>query len=569
MKLFWMMVVILACLLPVARAQQAADDQYLVIHGLMEQGDALAGQGALAAAGTAYADALAQLQNFQKLFPNWHPDIVRFRLDDLAQKAAVFKSPPVPTTAPPAKAETPAPVTTENIRGLQSLVDSLQAQLQSAVTENASLQARLREALAAQPATADPGELAAAREQIRSLMKENDLLKASHAAPKKTVAANTNELARALQQKADYAQKFSTAQARAETLAAENAALRENLSAATNAESAALHRLRGENEKLRDQTTALLAAAASAPDAKKISAELKAARSQIADLQAAVADAQKKLRDLTQSRGELQAKLDAANRKKSDRSTTAAELTALRDEVKVLRARLAVDEAATVPYTAGELALLQPPASPATVPAAAKSVPRMPAGTAALAASAAQHFANHEFDQAEADYRKILERSPDNGVALANLATIELQAGKLAAAEQHIQAALAQSPDDAYDLATFGYLKFRQEKYDEALASLGRAAAIEPNNPEIQNYLGVTLGHKGLRQQAETALRRAIALNPNYAPAHNNLAVIYLSQTPPVPALARWHYQKALEGGQPRNPEVEKMLADKGAPVAP
>lgn len=569
MKLFWMVVVFLACLLPVARAQQAADDQYLVIHGLMEQGDALAGQGALAAAGTAYADALAQLRNFQKLFPSWHPDIVSFRLDDLAQKAAVFKSRPVPTNAPPAKVETPAPVTAENIRGLQSLVDSLQAQLQSVVAENATLQARLREALAAQPATADPGELAAAREQIRSLMKENDLLKASHATPKKTVTINTNELARALQQIADYAQKFSTAQARAETLAAENAALRKNLSAATNTESTALHRLRGENEKLRDQTTALLAAAASAPDAKKISAELKAARSQIADLQAAVTDAQKKLRDLTQTRDELQAKLDAANRKKSDRSTTTAELTALRDEVKVLRARLAVAEAPTVPYTAGELALLHSPAPPATVPAAAKPVPRIPAGTAALAASAAQHFANHEFDQAEADYRKILELSPDNGVALANLATIELQAGKLAAAEQHIQAALAQSPDDAYDLATFGYLKFRQEKYDEALASLGRAAAIEPNNPEIQNYLGVTLGHKGLRQQAENALRRAIALNPNYAPAHNNLAVIYLSQTPPVPALARWHYQKALEGGQPRNPEVEKMLADKGAPVTP
>ena len=40
-------------------------------------------------------------------------------------------------------------------------------------------------------------------------------------------------------------------------------------------------------------------------------------------------DAQKKLRDLTQTRDELQAKLDAANQKKSDRSTTGTELTAL------------------------------------------------------------------------------------------------------------------------------------------------------------------------------------------------------------------------------------------------
>jgi hypothetical protein len=43
--------------------------------------------------------------------------------------------------------------------------------------------------------------------------------------------------------------------------------------------------------------------------------------------------------------------------------------------------------------------------------------------------------------------------------------------------------------------------------------------------------------------------------------------VIYLSQTPALPQLARWHYQKALEAGQPHNPDLEKMLADKGAPL--
>ena len=51
--------------------------------------------------------------------------------------------------------------------------------------------------------------------------------------------------------------------------------------------------------------------------------------------------------------------------------------------------------------------------------------------------------------------------------------------------------------------------------------------------------------------------------------AHNNLAVIYISQQPPLAELARWHYQKALDAGQPRNPDLEKMLADKGAPVEP
>ena len=169
--------------------------------------------------------------------------------------------------------------------------------------------------------------------------------------------------------------------------------------------------------------------------------------------------------------------------------------------------------------------------------------------------------------------RLLLEHGADptarNGVALANLATIELQENKLDEAEKHITAAVQQSPNDAYNLSTLGYLKFRREKFDEALDALSRAAQIDANNPEIQNYLGVTLSHKGQRKAAETALRRAIQLNPTYAPAHNNLAVIYLGQTPPMAELARWHYQKALDAGQPRNPDLEKMLADKGAPVTP
>jgi cytochrome c-type biogenesis protein CcmH/NrfG len=143
---------------------------------------------------------------------------------------------------------------------------------------------------------------------------------------------------------------------------------------------------------------------------------------------------------------------------------------------------------------------------------------------------------------------------------LANLAAIELEEGKLADAETHIKAALAQNPDDAYNLSRLGYLKFQQGKYDDALNALGRAAKLDPQNPEIQNYLGVALSHKGLRVQAETALRKAIQIDPNYAAAQNNLAVIYLSQQPPLVQLARWHYQKALDAGQPRNPDLEKAL---------
>ena len=43
--------------------------------------------------------------------------------------------------------------------------------------------------------------------------------------------------------------------------------------------------------------------------------------------------------------------------------------------------------------------------------------------------------------------------------------------------------------------------------------------------------------------------------------------MIYISQQQPLPELARWHYEKALAAGQPPNPDLEKMLTEKGAPV--
>ena len=327
--------------------------------------------------------------------------------------------------------------------------------------------------------------------------------------------------------------------------------------------------------------TALQVAPKNAPASSPSPAELADARSQIATLKAAAATSaqekesleiklRKQADEFESQRKEFRQQLAAAKKKKStpNTSATTAQLAALAEEAKILRSRVSVAESKPAPYTAQELAMFKQDAPATANPdPLQRPIQQLPAGSAELVASAQRHFAKHEFAEAEADYLKILSRDQNNGLVLANLATIELQQGKLADAEKHILAAIAQNPDDPYNLSTLGYLKFRQEKYDDACNVLSRAAEIDAHNPEIQNYLGVTLSHKGLRPQAEAALRRAIQLAPNYAPAHNNLAVIYLSQENPVPALARWHYQKAIDLGQPRNPELEKMLADKGAPV--
>jgi len=73
------------------------------------------------------------------------------------------------------------------------------------------------------------------------------------------------------------------------------------------------------------------------------------------------------------------------------------------------------------------------------------------------------------------------------------------------------------------------------------------------------------LTQKGMRLAAQTAFRKAIQLNPEYADAHQNLAISYLSQTPPLVELARYHYDKAVAAGWPRSEAFEKELESKKA----
>ena len=590
MKSFLVVVLFLSVLF-VAQAQQDADARYVAIYNIILQADNLADGGAPRDALSAYTDAQTRLEKFSKIFPNWDAGIVAYRLADLEKKIAALK-----IQTAPKKTEPPVTVAAgENSPKLQSEVSELEVQLQTVQLENKTLQAKLKEALATQPAAVDASELAAAQQQLRDLMKQNDLLKARaepKVATKEITVTDTNKVSQLQIQLADAVKKLTDEKKRGQLLVEENTALQKNLARGSSG-SANFEVLQSENSRLKNQLAALQKAADNAAAADELASKLKAARTQITALQSAAtlaalekaalenrvrklttqltestANFEARIHDLSEQRSDLLKKLDLANLKNSrvKVADVSAQMAALNKEVETLRARVAVDEAKAVPYAAEELALFQQPA-PGIEPVK-RSLKNLPAGTAQLVASAQQHFSKHEFSDAEADYLKILERDQNNGLALANLATIEMQENKLEAAAKHIQAAVAQSPDDAYNLSTLGFLKFRQEKYDEALDALSRAAKIDPNNPEIQNYLGVTLSHKGLRVQAETALRKAIALDGSYAPAHNNIAVIYLSQTPALPQLARWHYQKALAAGQPHNPELEKMLADKGAPVA-
>lgn len=278
----------------------------------------------------------------------------------------------------------------------------------------------------------------------------------------------------------------------------------------------------------------------------------------------------KRVKQLEQERDELRKKLEAANKELYGRKSQsgATKVEELQNQLASLQARLDTYEARQVPYTTEELALFKRPqpqlaSAEAQAKPARQSIEQLSPATAKLVVEARGYFSSAEYDKAEAAYQEAVHQDDKNVPILANLAAIQIERGRLDEAETNIAKALSLTPNDPYSLFVKGNLKFRQAKYDDALEALSRAAKLDPSNAEVQNYLGLTLSEKGLRVPAETALRKAVELDPNYGSAHNNLAVIYLTQQPPALELARFHYEKALAAGAPHNAELEKMLEQK------
>jgi Flp pilus assembly protein TadD len=637
-----------------ARAM-AQDDEYIQIYGLIQDADALGNSSQTGDALAKYIEAQTTLQRFQRIYPDWNRQVVQFRLNYLASRIAEISARiPVAATKKPIAAKPPAtalPVLSLQPREREDFehqLDTLQSRVQQLQVDKMTLESKLKESLAAQPAAVDPRELAKAGEKIRSLEKENSLLQVSLAQQQTQAASPVNAAAveEMKRQLAESSQRLADQTKRADALAAErqtlqtkldslipapwNAAnLRETKKAledanrklaaqsklasrlgaekktltgrvkSLEADSGTLAALRTENEILKKQL-ADLKRPAPAGSAVEVTRQLAEARARIAALESdqeiwrlekialenrvrqlmasststpapapvpavTTFEDSSRVKQLERESADLRKKLDVAQKELASRKArnVASKIEDLTGQLAVLRARLAVFETQQIPYTEEERALFrrtQVSLEAVNPRARQKSVKELPSGSATLVAEARNDFAAKRFDKAEEKYIQILHRDSKNVYTLANLAAIQLELNHLDDAEQHIHQALAVSPDDSYSLLVLGQIKIRREQYDAALDALSSAAKADPQNAEIQNYLGLTLSQKGLRTSAETAFRKAIELDPHYAGAHYNLAVFYITQSPPWPELARWHYRKAIDSGFPPNPDLEKIL---------
>jgi Tfp pilus assembly protein PilF/outer membrane murein-binding lipoprotein Lpp len=216
----------------------------------------------------------------------------------------------------------------------------------------------------------------------------------------------------------------------------------------------------------------------------------------------------------------------------------------------------AAEGTATAP---DETASTETAAAPTEIASPEPAAPRE-AETAALIAEAREAFVSGNFAKAEELYQKFVEQQPDNVVALANLGVAQFRQGKLTAAQLALERAIKADPSDAFSLTTLGAVMIEQDRIDDAIGYLERANEAQADDPITLNYLGVASSQVGQFGKAEQSLRRAITVKPEYAEAHFNLAVIYATAKPPSIALAKRHYEKALELGSSPDQRLATML---------
>jgi cytochrome c-type biogenesis protein CcmH/NrfG len=596
MNRFVVLLGVVLCGLSTGAFSQSLDDEYVQVFKLIQEADTLSST-APSQALAKYLDAQTALDRLHKGSPEWNARIVNYRLSYLANRIRALSesnSPPTTKTNTTALAATPensAQADPDRLKALQDQVRQLQSQ-------NGLLESKLKEALALRPAAVEPTQLAKAEDRISALQKENEELKARVQNQQQALIApsDTKSLEAAQKSLKETERQLADQTSRLSKVTLEKEALESRLKNATleaNGNAAVV----SENQHLKQQLASAQAASAAAAKLPETSRQLAEAQTQISKLQAdkeslrlekvalesrikqlsakdsntatAVPAADNaKIKQLESQRDDLQKRLDAALKEGSGRKSksNSGRVQDLESQLAAARTRLEIFEARAAPYSAEELQLLQSPAptlAATNLKSSKKSLSELPAGSKDLVAEAQHYFAAKDYDKAEAAYLQVLKQDPKNVPTLGNLAAIEIESQHFDKAEANVKQALAQDPEDPYSLYVLGILRFRQGKYDEALDALSHSAKLDPQNAEVQNYLGLALSEKGQRAPAEAALRKAVQLQPGYSAAHYNLAVVYATQQPPATELARWHYQKAIGAGHPRNAELEKRFERK------
>jgi len=174
------------CLGAARLSADGADDAFIRVYNLIQQADAHRETGQTSAARDAYVEAKTGLEVLRRNHPTWNERVVGYRLRYVTERLEALQKVPGPPSAKPAAAATPTapgtPKTAERLAPDGEVVaqfQQLNLEIERLASDKKLLEARLREALSAQPAPVDPKEFQSALERITALQSTNKALIAS------------------------------------------------------------------------------------------------------------------------------------------------------------------------------------------------------------------------------------------------------------------------------------------------------------------------------------------------------------------------------------------------------
>lgn len=171
---------VLICLGTVLLRGDGADDAYIRIYNVLQQGDAHLESARLTEARDAYAEARKGLLSLQQNFPAWNDRVVNYRLRYISEKLQLLKNqlgqaPSAPKNLGSTNA-VPGPALLAIDGEVLAQFERFNVQIRQLDGDKKLLEAKLREALTSQPAPVDPREFQSAIERITALQSTNKLL---------------------------------------------------------------------------------------------------------------------------------------------------------------------------------------------------------------------------------------------------------------------------------------------------------------------------------------------------------------------------------------------------------
>ena len=172
---------------------------------------------------------------------------------------------------------------------------------------------------------------------------------------------------------------------------------------------------------------------------------------------------------------------------------------------------------------------------------------------------ALRHHVAGQLGQAEAIYRQVLEREPNNPNALHLLGMLAHQTGHHEAAVALISQAIGINPSASQYHNNLGEVCRAMGRFNEAVACYARAISLKPDYAEAHFNLGNALRDAGRTEEAIAAFGKAIELKPDQPQSYNNLGSALEVQGRFDEAIAAYREANRL---QPDGPEVLHNLAN-------